>query len=452
MLNKPLIFAIIAMALLMNTIDATIVATALHTLQIDLQTTVSWAGWTMTIYSLGFVLMLPLSAKLSTRFGHKRIFLLSVGTFSLASLLCALSPNVEILIATRALQAIGGAGITPAATGIIVNHFGTARDKYLGLIGSTFSIGTMIGPVFGSIIVSYFSWQWIFLINLPVGLVAVLLGLKLIPADKKELLSHEALDFKGLIYLAMGILTLMYGATYLGEHGLQGRIYVIVPLVALSILAFSVFAWHIKRSPHPFIHPRLIVGPGFAPVNLLNIINAGMVMGAMSLVPFYAVNRYGITELRAGTILVAQGISAIFMSILASLYIRRTGYRKPLYAGALALIFALIMLAISPKMGIPPVWWLAGGVFIVGWAAGTMSPAARNAGIQLAPQESANIAAIRSLGLQFGHILTVSISTALITAFSPAYAIQALVYAGLAVLVLSTLLIIPKIPENHGHW
>ena len=127
--NTKVAFPIVAMALLMITIDSTIVATALHALQQDLQTSVSWAGWTMTAYSLGFVLMLPLSAKLSIQYGHRRIFLLSVATFTLASLLCGLSTNIHMLIAFRALQAIGGAGITPSATGIIVNHFGRSRDR-----------------------------------------------------------------------------------------------------------------------------------------------------------------------------------------------------------------------------------------------------------------------------------------------------------------------------------
>lgn len=139
--NPKIVFPIVAMALLMITVDSTIVATALHTLQMDLQTSVSWAGWTLTIYSFGFVLMLPLSAKLSIRFGNRPVFLLSVATFTLASLLCGLSTNIHMLIAMRALQAIGGSGLTPSATGLIVNHFNQSRDKFLGLFGSIFAIG-----------------------------------------------------------------------------------------------------------------------------------------------------------------------------------------------------------------------------------------------------------------------------------------------------------------------
>ena len=149
--NPKIVFPIVAMALLMITVDSTIVATALHTLQADLQTSVSWAGWTLTAYSFGFVVMLPLSAKLSIRFGNRPVFLISVATFTLASLLCGLSTNIYMLIAMRALQAIGGSGLTPSATGIIVNHFHRSRGKFLGLFGSIFAIGGMIGPIFGEI-------------------------------------------------------------------------------------------------------------------------------------------------------------------------------------------------------------------------------------------------------------------------------------------------------------
>src|SRR5690625_4565686 len=157
------------MALLMNTIDSTIVATALHTLQQDLPISVSWVGWTMTAYSFGFVLMLPVSAKLSTRFGHRRIFTASVFLFTIASLLCGLSTHIYTLIIMRVFQAMGGAGITPAATGLIVEHFGSARAQYLGLFGSIFSSGVIIGPISGGIFVTYWTWPWIFFINLPLG-------------------------------------------------------------------------------------------------------------------------------------------------------------------------------------------------------------------------------------------------------------------------------------------
>lgn len=451
--NTKIVFPIVAMALLMITVDSTIVATALHALQADLQTSVSWAGWTLTIYSFGFVLMLPLSAKLSTRFGHRPIFLLSVCTFTIASLLCGLSPNIYMLIAMRAIQAIGGAGITPSATGIIVNHFNQSRDKFLGLFGSIFSIGSMIGPIFGGLFVTYTTWHWIFFINIPFGLIVLLLAMRFIPKSIPAEVSKEGLDIKGLMFLAVGIITAMYAATYLGDEAAT-RIYspLFIGLIIMSVIAFIIFFNHLKQAKDPFIQPKLIYGKGFGPVNLINVIHTGMVIGSASLIPFYAVTRYSVSGLNSGMLLVIEGVASVTMSVVMSIYLRRTGYRRPLYIGAFILAIGVVLLSIEPLWGIAPFGWLGMSTFVIGFGFGMISPAARNAGIQLAPAQSANIAAVRSLGIQMGQIISIAVATGIISAATFPGKAQAMVYVALSVLLLITIPVISKVPENKGSW
>jgi len=127
--------------------DSTIVATALYSLHRGLQTSINWAEWTITAYSFGFVLMLPLSDKLSERYGRRRVVLGSVVAFTTASLFCGLATNIYMLIALRALQAAGGAGFTPSATWIVVDHFGPVRDRAVSLFGSIFPVAAMTGPI-----------------------------------------------------------------------------------------------------------------------------------------------------------------------------------------------------------------------------------------------------------------------------------------------------------------
>lgn len=450
--NPKIVFPIVAMALLMITIDSTIVATALHALQTDLQTSVSWAGWSLTIYSFGFVLMLPLSAKLSIQYGHRLIFISSIATFTIASLLCGLSTNIYMLIAMRALQAIGGAGITPSATGIIVNHFHTSRDKFLGLFGSMFATGAMIGPIFGGVFVTYTSWHWIFFINIPIGLAIVILALRYIPRSKPKASLKEKIDFLGMFYLAGGIITAMYAATYLGNK--ESYVYspFFIGIISLSILSFTLFFRHLNRAKLPFIKPLFIYGKGFGPVNLINLIHTGMVIGAASLIPFYAVSRYGISELHAGTLLFVEGIASVTLSIIMSIYLRRTGYRMPLYIGAFILVLGVALVSVDPLLGFSPYIWLSMCTFLIGTGFGVMSPAARNAGIQLAPAQSANIAAIRSLGLQLGQIISIAIATSIIAATTFPGKSQAFVYLGLAILLLITIPVISRVPENKGSW
>ena len=147
--RRKTVFAIIALALLMMSIDSTIVATALHAIQQGLHTSINLASLTITAYSFGFVLMLPISGKLAERFGRRRVFMASTLAFTLASLGCGMADDIYLLIVLRAIQAAGGAGFTPTATGIIVDHFGAARDRYVSLFGSIFPVGAMIGPIFG---------------------------------------------------------------------------------------------------------------------------------------------------------------------------------------------------------------------------------------------------------------------------------------------------------------
>ncbi len=450
--NNRVVFPLIALSLLMITVDSTIVATALHTLQTDLKTTVSWAGWTMTAYSFGIVLMLPLSANLSVQVGHRRIFIASVTLFTVASLLCGLAPNIQTLIAMRILQAFGGSGITPSATGIIVQHFGKSRDRYLGLFGSFFAIGSMIGPIFGGIFVTYLSWEWIFFINIPFGIVAAYMAYRLIPKDDTAHFKNVHIDFKGLFYIATAILTGMYAATYLGNNADKPFSTTFLSLSIASALFFTLFFRHIKRVEKPFIDPKFIIGKGFSAVNIINIIHSGMVIGALALVPLYAVNRYEISELHSGTLLVAEGVASVIMSVILSIYLRKTGYRMPIYVGGVVLSFGVALLYFAPIFGMSPYIWLATSTFFIGVGIGIMSPAARNAGIQLAPKQSANIAAIRSLGLQMGQIITVAISTAIITASENPTAAHSKIYALFSIILLITLWNTKFVPENKGAW
>ena len=129
-----------------------------------------------------------------------------------------------------------------------------------------------------------------------------------------------------------------------------------------------------------------------------------MVIGALSLVPLYAIKRYGISEINSGTLLVTQGVASVIMSTIMSINLRRTGYRLPLYIGCSLTALGVFLLTFHPPSFVLPFWWLSLSTLLIGFGFGFMSPAARNAGIHLEPHQSANIAAIRSLGLQLGNI------------------------------------------------
>lgn len=452
-INKVVVFTTVALSLMMSTVDTTIVATALDTLQEELNTTVNWVGWTITAYSFGFVLMLPLSAKLTKLYGARRLFLISIGIFSGASLLCGFSNSIYLLIPLRVVQAIGAAGITPSVTAIIVDYFGSARDRAVGLFGSIFSIGVMIGPVFGGLFVTYWTWRWIFFVNVPIGIAVILLSLKYIPKDPERSKKQKSnLDFKGAILLAIGLLSSMFAITYLGEKEATLLSTTFLGLSAVAIVGMFGFFRHVKRVKDPFIQPRFIYGRGFGAVNLLNILFSGATSGVLGLVPLFAASRYGIDALGAATLLIAQGGASVLFSIVMTIYLRRTGYHPPLYAGTTIIVLGIILVSLQPQFGIDPYFWLAVSTSLIGIGIGVISPAARNACLQLAPNESAMIAALRSLSLQLGSILSVSVATAIIAGAQLPGKTHANVYLGIALLLVFVIPIISRIPEHKGSW
>ncbi len=451
--HRGWIFTIVALALLMMSIDSTIVATALHSLRLGLHTSIDWAGWTLTAYSLGFVVVLPISGKLSEQYGSRRVFLGSIIAFTIASLCCGLADNIYVLIALRGLQAAGGAGFTPSATEIIVDHFGNARDRAVSLFGSIFSIGALIGPIFGGLFVSYWTWRGIFLVNVPIGAAVIVLALLYVPRDRpRKTGPHPSMDATGMALLGCGLLSGMLAVSYLAEGNVRASSPGFVIPMVVAVVALWMFFRHINRSANPFIAPRFISGVGFGAVNLVNGLYGGVTSGVVALVPLYASNRYGINALGSGTLLIAQGIAAIILSIVGAFTLRRTGYRPPLYVGSVVIATGMLLLAVSPLAGIPPYMWLAGSAFLIGLGRGANNPASRNAGLQLAPEHASTLAALRTMCMAIGTIVTISVDTAILASSQDPGRIQAWLFAVTAVLFVAALPLIARVPEHRGSW
>ncbi len=447
-----LVFVVVALALLMSSLDGTIVATALHAIEQGLHASINWTSWVITAYSVGLVLMLSLAGKLSVRFGQRRYFLFSVVLFAFASLCCGLATNIYFLIALRALQAAGGAGFTPSATAIVVERFGPARDKAVGLFGSIFPIGSTIGPIFGGLFVTYWSWRGIFFVNVPIGVVLVVMCLRYVPRDGERRGAVQGpLDLRGMALLGTGALALMLGISELGKSGTQPWSPPVVVPTALGVVGLVLFGRHLRTASDPFIPARLIAGRGFAAVNLINLLYGGATAGMIALVPLYAVVRYHIGVLGSGTLLTADGVAAIAASTAAAMGLRRTGYRLPLYLGSAVIALGVAALALRP-LGMSAYAWLALATSAVGIGAGLSAPASRNAGLKLAPGQSAAIAALRSTGRQVGSIATISVTSALLARAARPGEVQAIALGVFALLLACCIPVVARVPEHRGSW
>jgi EmrB/QacA subfamily drug resistance transporter len=451
--RRGLIFAIVSIGLFMASMDQTIVATALPALEKDLHTGVNWTGWTISVYALGQVIAMPMAGKISDMYGRKKVFIISAVIFTIASLCCGFASNMALLLIPRFIQALGGGAFMPSATGIVSDHFGAQRDRAVGMFTSIFPIGGIVGPVVGGLFVSYWSWRGIFLVNVPIGIVLIAATAKFIPASARR--PSSRIDVTGIALLAAVLVPAMFGITYLGSGQVPLYSPVFLGCEAVAVLFGFIFVRHSRTDAAPFVPYRLLSGRGFGVMNLINYLFGAAALGFGALVPLYAQQRYGIAPLGAGTLLTARAVGMIAVAGLATLALRRTGYRLPMVAGFLILVAGLIVMAVPPwfsMAALPVQAWLAIGAAVTGLGMGLSVPSANNASLQLAPDQVAAIAGLRGMFRQAGSITAVSVTTAVIARSANPGMEQAHVFLVFAALLLLTLPLVRLVPEHRGGW
>jgi EmrB/QacA subfamily drug resistance transporter len=447
--GRLLIGCIAMTGMFMGTIDATIVATALPAIHHSLHSSINWAGWTITIYGLGVVISMPTAGRLSDQLGRRRVFFWAIAIFTASSLLCGFSTDIYMLIVFRALQALGGGALIPTAAGIVSEHFGKDRDRALGLFSSIAAVGQFTGPVLGGVLVGYLSWHWIFFVNVPVGAALLVLVSRYVPESASRGAQH--IDVLGIALLTTVILFVTFAITDLGDRRINSLEFVLLPaLIAVSTLV--VFVRHNRRVADPFIPSRLLRGRGLGVVNLLNFLWGFAGWGMATLVPLYAEDRFHLRALGAGSLLSARALTMFVVGFIAAMWLRRSGYRLPMYIGYIATAGGMVMMSFGPH-GIGPYGWLAIAAGITGIGNGFASPASRNAGLNLVPDEVAATTGLRFMFNNIGTIFSISIVTAILNRSSTPGLTQAhLIWIMAAIVVGIMTPLIRGIPEHKGTW
>ena len=410
--SHRIVFGIVAIALFMGAVDLTIVATALPAIHRSLGASINWVGWTITIYGLSVVIVLPIAGRISTRYGRKRVFLFGIATFTVASLLCGFATDIYMLIAFRAVQAVGGGALQPSAAGLITDHLGRDRDRgdravrhdQRGRTGRGADPRRRPG-------------------RLPVLAVDLLRQHpgrgRAVRADPP--IHPRVTNGRGRSPRLRRGLPLRLGQSHRhpGDHhhrrrsvrGRRGRVRL---LEGAAIALVSLFVRHTRRSTAPFVPLWLLTGKGFAAMNGLNLLQGFVTFGVASLVPLYAEQRYHLTALSAGGLLTARALGAIVIGVFAVFALRRTGYRLPIFVGFSVIAMGTLLMSVAPRWGVSPFVWLSVCVGIIGLGLGTVNPAASNACMRLAPDQAAAITGLRSMFLNLGVIFCVSITTAIL--------------------------------------
>jgi EmrB/QacA subfamily drug resistance transporter len=447
--RRRLVFGIVALALFMSSLDMTIISTAIPSIHRSLHAPLNWTGWSITAFTLGMLVTMPVAGRISDQFGRKRVFLICAVLFTFSSLFCGLATNIYELVALRALQAIGGGAFMPSATGIVSDHFGRNRDRAIAMFTSVLPLGGIVGPVLGGVFVAYWSWRGIFFINVPLGILVIVAGARYIPHSGPR--PGARADLVGVALLGGTVLLAMFGVTSLGDgHATPWSPAVLIPEVAAALCAWRL-GRHLRHTEVPIIPIDLFRQRPFFVMNMLNVLYGAAVLGIGALVPLYAEDRYHLRPIDAATVLTARAVGTILVAGATSFLLRRLGYRLPMAIGFVTIVIGSVMLFITPHL-VDAYVWLAVATAITGLGMGAAMPATNNATLALATENVAVITGMRGMFRSTGSILAVEIMTSVLNrSTDPGLALG----VGYLVVALALLLAVPfiyTIPDHRGSW
>lgn len=436
----------------MASIDQTIVATALPAIDRSLGSTVNWASWTISIYAVGRVVGLPVTGRMCVRYGERSVFVTSILLFGLSSGLCAASQNIAWLITLRFCQALGGSAFQPCATGLVARYFGTGRDRAVALFTTVIPIGAIVGPIIGGAIVSFASWRWIFLVNLPLCAVLLVLSMLFIPNPPiVETRDQGKIDYFGIACLSGGLVITMAGVSALGSSLSLLTVLVVVAAEVVGIALLRIFVRHVRRVPNPVIAPALLRGKGFGVMNTVNVLYGATALGFAALAPLYAERRFEVGPVAAGGLLSVRAIGMVLLSTVTAFVMRRLGHRIPLALGMIICGAGLFGLAITP-VGDTALYWLWGWSALVGVGVGAAAPASNNAMMHLWPERASEISSLRGTFRQGGSVIGVSLTTSILAGSSNPGLAQAVVFVIFAATLIGTVPLLWLVPDHRGSW
>ncbi|MDT5147062.1 MAG: hypothetical protein QOC58_1707, partial [Mycobacterium sp.] len=287
------------LATVMAILDVTVVSVAQRTFIQEFDSTQAVVGWTMTGYSLALATVIPVTGWAADRFGTKRLFIGSVLAFTLGSMLCALAWNILSLIVFRMVQGIGGGMLLPLGFMILTREAGPRRlGRLMSILSIPMLLAPICGPILGGWLIGTSSWRWIFLINLPFGIVTLILAAVVFPRDHAA--RSETFDVVGALLLSPGLATFLFAVSSIPGRGTVADRHVVVPAtIGLALVAaFVVHAWH--RADHPLIDLRLFRNPVLTQANVTMLIFGVAFFGAALMLPSYFQQVLHNTPMQAG--------------------------------------------------------------------------------------------------------------------------------------------------------
>ena len=366
-----LITVILSLATFMEVLDTSVANISLRHIGGDLSATYDEATWTLTSYLVANAVIVPLSSWLSDLLGRKRYYMISVALFTLSSLSCALAPSLTWLIVARVAQGIGGGGLAPCEQSMLVDTFApTKRGKAIAAYGLVLVFGPAFGPTIGGLITDAFSWRWIFLINIPVGVLSLVLVHALVnePAaliERRKARTSSGIDFPGFILVALGLSCLQIAI----DRGEQLDWFASPAICALAIIAavslVALCVWELGCT-NPVLNLRLFAHRDFALACTIMGVTGASMYATTQMVPQFLQQILGYTASDAGLAMTASSMATLLMTGMTAFLSNRVPARFLILAGLVIEAAGLFhTTGISDHMGfwtmsMDRVWLVAG--------------------------------------------------------------------------------------------
>jgi len=360
MLAKRIVPLIVAVALFMENMDSTVIATSLPAIAADIGTSPLALKLAVTSYLLSLAVFIPLSGWTADRFGARTVFRAAIAVFMLGSIGCAVSGSLYQFVLARILEGMGGAMMTPVGRLVLVRSV-DRRELINAMVWVTLPalIGPLIGPALGGFITTYISWHWIFLINIPIGLIGIVLATIFIEDVRAE--SPDPFDPLGAVLAGLGIGGLVFGGSLLGLNFLPTG--VVLGLIALGAASAYAYVLHARRTPAPVLDLSLLAIPTMRVAVVGGFVYRSGIGAMPFLLPLLLQLGFDLTPFQSGLITLSNVVGAMGMKTVIPIILRRFGFRRVLVVNALVSA-TLVAACATFTPGVSFAWIV--GVLIVG--------------------------------------------------------------------------------------
>ncbi|MBM9460912.1 DHA2 family efflux MFS transporter permease subunit [Nocardioides sp. zg-536] len=406
---------VVVLGAIMSILDITVVSVALPTFAEEFDSSLATVAWTMTAYTLALATVIPATGWAADRFGTKRIYLVALALFTAGSVLCALADSITMLIVFRVLQGLGGGMLMPLGMAMMTRAAGPKRmGRLMAILGVPMLLGPISGPILGGWLIDIASWHWIFLINLPLGAIAIAASAKILPKDDPH--PSERFDLIGMLLLSPGLALLLFGVSSIAESG-EGasfgpRVWASASAGVVLIVAFVLYSFKPK---HPLVDLRLFRNRRLTLATITMFLFMVAFMGAGLLFPSYYLQVRGESTLTAGLLVAPQGLGAMLMMPIAGVLADKIPIGRTAPFGLVAMALGLV--GFMQLEADTSYWVLSAALFLMGLGQGlTMMPIMTSALKSLTHAEAARGSTLVNIIQQVGGSVGTAVLSVVLTA------------------------------------